>query len=232
MPTVEIITGGAGSGKTREIVSRLAALYRNDPFADALVLVPTIRHADQFRRRLVQECGVAMNLRVETLSMLSRSLSAGAPILSGSRATDELARVARRTVARGGAASYFSPIAGSAGFVTMIASAVAGLLEEETNPDELREAAGLTGSEPARALAEIYSAYLSELRQMGLTHPLQVNRVAAEAIQAGASTPNVVMLDGFQRFTAGELRLITALSQRAEMTIGFDRAATERSKSD
>ena len=232
MPTVEIITGGAGSGKTREIVSRLAALYRADPFADALVLVPTIRHADQFRRRLVQECGVAMSLRVETLSMLSRSLSAGAPILSGSRATDELARVARRTVARGGAASYFSPIAGSAGFVTMIASAVAGLLEEETNPDELREAAGQTGSEPARALAEIYSAYLSELRQMGLTHPLQVNRVAAEAIQAGASTPNVVMLDGFQRFTAGELRLITALSQRAEMTIGFDHKATERSKSD
>ena len=232
MPTVEIITGGAGSGKTREIVSRLAALYRADPFAGALVLVPTIRHADQFRRRLVQECGVAMNLRVETLSMLSRSLSAGAPILSGSRATDELARVARRTVARGGAASYFSPIAGSAGFVTMIASAVAGLLEEETNPDELQEAAAQTGSEPAQALTEIYSAYLSELRQMGLTHPLQVNRVAAEAIQAGAPTPNVVMLDGFQRFTAGELRLITALSQRAEMTIGFDRAATERSKSD
>ena len=120
MPIVEIITGGAGSGKTREIVSRLAALYRDAPFADALVLVPTIRHADQFRRRLVQECGVAMNLRVETLSMLSRSLSAGTPILSGSRATDELARVARRTVTRGGAASYFSPIAGSAGFVTMI----------------------------------------------------------------------------------------------------------------
>ena len=51
-------------------------------------------------------------------------------------------------------------------------------------------------------------------------------------IQAGAPTPNVVMLDGFQRFTAGELSLITALSQRAEMTIGFDRAATERSKFD
>ena len=229
MPSVEIITGGAGSGKTREILSRLAAHYRADPFADALVLVPTIRHADQFRRSLVQEVDVVMNLRVETLSMLSRTLSAGAPILSGSRATDELARVARRSVTRGGAASYFSPIAASAGFVTMIGSAVGSLLEEEVDPNELHGAAGLTGSEPARALAEIYSAYLSELRQMGLTHPLQVNRVAAEAIQAGAPTPNVVMLDGFQRFTAGELRLITALSQRADMTIGFDRAATERS---
>ena len=96
----------------------------------------------------------------------------------------------------------------------------------------MREAAGLTGSEPARALAEVYAAYIAELRQSGLTHPMQINRVAAEAVQAGASLPGVVMLDGFQRFTAGELSLITALSQRAEMTIGFDRAATERSKSD
>ena len=47
MPGVEIITGGAGSGKTREIVARLADLYRPNPFAEALVLVPTIRHADQ-----------------------------------------------------------------------------------------------------------------------------------------------------------------------------------------
>ena len=148
MPIVEIITGGAGSGKTREIVSRLAALYRADPFADALVLVPTIRHADQFRRRLVQECGVAMNLRVETLSMLSRSLSAGTPILSGSRATDELARVARRVAHGGGAASYFAPIAGSAGFVTMIGSAVGSLLEEEVDADALRQAAAQPAPNP------------------------------------------------------------------------------------
>ena len=232
MTTVEIITGGAGSGKTREIVSRLSALYRANPFVEALVLVPTIRHADQFRRRLVQECGVAMNLRVETLSMLSRSLSAGAPILSGSRATDELARVARRTVARGEAAAYFEPIAGMPGFVTMISTAVGSLLEEETDSRELRDAAAQSGSEPARALAEVYAAYIAELRQAGLTHPMQINRVAAEAVQAGASLPGVVMLDGFQRFTAGELSLITALSQSAEMTISFDHKATERSKSD
>ena len=106
------------------------------------------------------------------------------------------------------------------------------LVERLALVEPLPEAAGQTGSEPARALVEIYSAYLSELRQSGLTHPLQVNRVAAEAVQAGASTPNVVMLDGFQRFTAGELRLITALSQRVEMTIGFDHKATERSKAD
>ncbi len=232
MPGVEIITGGAGSGKTREIVARLAELYRSDPFADALVLVPTIRHADQFRRRLVRECGVAMNLRVETLTMLARSLTRGSPILSASRATDELARVAHRTVARGGEADYFKPIAGTAGFVPMIGEAVGSLLEEEIEPEALRDAAALSDSEAARALADIYAAYIAELEQKRLIHPVQVNQWAAMAVRNGASVPGVVMVDGFQRFTASELGLLAALSESADMAISFDPEATERSKFD
>lgn len=232
MPSVEIITGGAGSGKTREILARLAELYRPDPFADALVLVPTIRHADQLRRRLVQKCGVAMNLRVETLTMLARSLTAGSPILSASRATDELARVTRRTVARGGDANYFDPIVGMAGFVPMIGEAVESLLEEDIVLGSLQTAAGRTNSEPARALADIYAAYVDELQRQKLIHPVQVNSVAARTIQAGADVPGVVMVDGFQRFTAQEIQLLTALSERADMTITFDPDASEHSKFD
>lgn len=232
MPGVEIITGGAGSGKTRKIVTRLAALYRSDPFADALVLVPTIRHADQFRRRLVQECGVAMNLRVETLTMFARSLTKGSPILSASRATDELARVARRTVGRGGDADYFEPIAGMPGFAPMIGSAIGSLLEEDIDLDSLRIAAAQIDSEPARALADIYAAYIEELEQLRLIHPVQVNGVAANAVRVRADVPGVVMVDGFQRFTAGEIQLLAALSEQSDMTITFDPKASERSKSD
>lgn len=232
MSGIEIITGGAGSGKTREIVARLADKYRSDPFADALVLVPTIRHADQFRRRLVQGCGVAMNLRVETLTMLGRGLTKGSPILSASRATDELARVARRTVARGGDADYFKSIAGMAGFVPMIGGAVGSLLEEEIEPQLLQAAAARITSEPARALADIYAAYVSELEQERLIHPVQVNQWAVMAVRNGANVPGVVMVDGFQRFTASELGLLVALSERADMAISFDPDATERSKFD
>ena len=232
MPSVEIITGGAGSGKTQTIVTRLADLYRSDPFAEALVLVPTIRHADQFRRRLVRECGVAMNLRVETLTMLARTLTKGSPILSASRATDELARVARRNAARGGNADYFSPIAGMAGFVPMIESAVGSLFEENIEPVSLQAAAAQTNSEPARALADIYAAYVEELERQRLIHPVQVNGVAANAIRPGADVPDVVMVDGFQRFTAQEIKLLAALSERAGMTITFDPGASGRSESD
>lgn len=224
--------GGADSGKTREIIARLADLYRADPFADALVLVPTIRHADQFRRRLVQECGVAMNLRVETLTMLNRRLTAGSPILSAARATDELARVARRTVGRGGDADYFNPIARMAGFVPMIGEAIGDLLAEGIDSRSLANAAARTGSVPARALAAIYGAYVDELREKRLIHPSQVNDKAAESVRLDARAPGIVMVDGFQRFTEGELKLLKALSERAKMTISFAPDATERSKFD
>ncbi len=232
MPSVEIITGGSGSGKTREIVARLADYYASKPFTNALVLVPTMRHADQVRRRLVQGCGVAMNLRVETLTMFARSLTKGSPILSASRATDELARVARRTVARGGDADYFRPIASMPGFVPMIEAAVASLLEERIDPGDLRAAAAQSGSVSARALAHIYIAYVDELKRLSLIHPVKVNSVAAEAIRAGADVPGIVMLDGFQRFTEEELTLLTAVSERADMTISFDPEATDRSTFD
>lgn len=232
MPNVEIITGGAGSGKTREIVARLADHYRSNPFTEALVLVPTIRHADQFRRRLVQECGVAMKLRVETFAMLARSLTEGLPILSASRAADELARVARRTAALGGDADYFRPIAGMAGFVPMIEAAVGSLLEEHIDPGDLRAAASRIDSVPAHALADIYAAYFYELEKLNLVHPVQRNQRAAKSVRNGADVPGIVMVDGFQRFTEEELTLLTALSERANMTISFDPKATDRSKFD
>ncbi len=231
MTGAEIITGGAGAGKTGEIVARLAELYRSDPFAEALVLAPTVRHADQLRRRLVAECGVALRLRVETLPTLSRTLVKDHPILSGGQATDLLARVARRLAARRGPAAYFAPIAGTAGFVTSISTAITGLLDEEIDDAGLRAAAARTGSERARALASIYSAYLAELRQQGLIHPLQIHQRAAAAVQ-GSKIPAVVMVDGFQRFTRGEIRLLASLAGRADITVTFDPDATERSRFD
>ena len=64
MPDLRLIVGGPGSGKTDEVISRLATLYQADPFSEAVVLVPTVRHGDQFRRRLV-------------VSMRCRAASAG-----------------------------------------------------------------------------------------------------------------------------------------------------------
>ena len=74
MAQVTFIIGGPGSGKTEEVVSRLARGYKDGRFWNVLLLAPTVRHGDQLRRRLVAKCGVAMGLGVESLSQFSRRL--------------------------------------------------------------------------------------------------------------------------------------------------------------
>ena len=89
MAGLTLITGGPGSGKTTRLVELAAAAYAADPFAPILVLVPTVRHADQFRRRVVGRTSVAFGLDVTTIGQFGqRFLQPGAvvPVLSELRA--------------------------------------------------------------------------------------------------------------------------------------------------
>ena len=72
-----LVSGPAGSGKTQFLVERAAERYASDSFAPTLVLVPTVRHADQFRRRLVERCGVAFNLEASTIGVFARGRAQG-----------------------------------------------------------------------------------------------------------------------------------------------------------
>ena len=231
MGITEVIVGGAGGGKTHEIVSRLGRFYKSDPFGKALILVPTIRHGDQLRRRLMAICPVALNLRVETFGIFSRDVIAHEAVLSQSTADELLRRVARRVVARGGAA-YFAPIVDTGGFLTLIADAVGGLMEEEIEPGDFRRAAAESGSQKLQALAFIYSAYVAHLREHGLTHPLQVPARAVDAIADSAPIPDVIMADGFQKFSSIELSLLSSLAARSDLVVTMDPGAGKRAEND
>ena len=231
MNNAEVIVGGAGGGKTHEIVSRLARLYELDTFGKALVLVPTIRHGDQLRHRLMAMCPVALNLRVETVGIFSRDVITGQAVLSQSTADELLRRLARRAVARGGAA-YFAPIADTGGLLTLIADAIGGLMEEEIEPLDFSRAAAESGSQRLQALAVIFSAYVDHMREHSLTHPLQVPARAADAIADSAPIPDMIMADGFQKFSSIELSLLGSLAASAGLIVTMDPSAGERARSD
>ena len=227
MPGLTLIAGGPGSGKTGEIVSRLAARYAADAFAEAVVLVPTVRHGDQLRRRLVGQCGVALRLRVETIAQLGRALAPGARPLTRTMAGELLARTARREIERGPAA-YFTPIAGANGFAGLLSAAVVDLLAEAVDPQAFSEAAGKTGSRAIIALGAIFAAYVTELERRGWLHPAQIALAAARSVRAGAAAPPVVMLDGFQVVRGSELALLEALADRSEVVATLDPGAGAR----
>ncbi|MDA1004540.1 MAG: hypothetical protein O3B31_14540, partial [Chloroflexi bacterium] len=87
MSSLTLLTGGAASGKTTRLIEMLAGRYADDPFAKTLVLVPTARHADQFRRRLVTRTGIAFGLDVTTIGLF-----AARHVPTGALAPNEAAR--------------------------------------------------------------------------------------------------------------------------------------------
>ena len=231
MPNPTLIIGGPGSGKTMAVISRLTAMYEADRFSEVAVLTPTLRHGDQFRRRLVASCGVALRLQVSTIGQYSRHLTSDVSIPAAAVAEELLARTIRREI-DGGQAAYFQPIAGTRGLVGLLGASIRDLLAEGIAPQAFAEAASRAGSQSLAALAAIYLAYRSELGRREWVHPSQVAESAAEAVAAGAGLPLAVVVDGFQLFRGTELNLLKALAERCEVLITFDPGAGERSRHD
>ena len=72
MTGLTLILGPAASGKTATLLDRAAAHYQSDRFRPTLVLVPTVRHSDQFRRRLVERIDVAFGLDASTIDAYAK----------------------------------------------------------------------------------------------------------------------------------------------------------------
>ena len=223
-----MVCGPAGSGKTERLVDQATTRYQVDPFAPTLVLVPTARHGDQFRRRLVARSGVALNLDVSTLGQYARLHAAGRT-LSREVAADLLRRVALERIESGGA-RRFAPIAHTPGLQALVAEAVAELVAADIDTGAFAQAARGAESADLAAIADIYAAYRAELAGRGWCDPGEAPSLAAEAIGARADLPGLVLVDSFEYLNPREQALIAALAGRTRVVVAIDREASERSR--
>ena len=92
-----LVFGPPASGKTERLIAVAAARYAADPFASMLVLVPTARHADQFRRRLVARMKVAFGVDVTTFGLFAGRHAPAEPVASAEVAREILGRVDRKS---------------------------------------------------------------------------------------------------------------------------------------
>ena len=223
-----MVCGPTGSGKTGRLVEHATTRYQGNPFAPTLVLVPTARHGDQFRRRLVGEGGVALNLTVSTLAQYAR-LHAMGQSLSREVAADLLRRVALERIEFGGA-KRFEPIAHTPGLQALVAGAVAELVAADVEPKALAQAAAGTQSEDLVGLADIYAAYRAELAARGWSDPGEAPSLAAEAVASSGGLPGLVLVDSFEYLNPREQSLIAALAERTRVVVAIDREASERAR--
>ena len=223
-----MVYGPAGSGKTGRLVEHAARRYQDNRFAHTLVLVPTARHGDQFRRRLVAACGVALNLDVSTLAQYARLHAAGRT-LSRDVAADLLRRVSLRRIASGGA-GRLAPIADKPGLHGLIAEAMAELVAADVEPAAFAAAAAGTTSADLVALADIYAAYRRDLAERGWRDPAEAPSLAAEAIEGGPGPPGLVLVDSFEFLNPREQSLVAALAERTRVLVAIDREASERAR--
>ena len=119
------------------------------------MLVPTVRHGDQFRRRLLAACGVALDLQVATPRGVARMFSELTAVPAGA-ARELLGSVTGRQIAAG-AAAHFAPLGASAA-LPMLWAAVEELLAEDVPAERFTEAAVRTDDPQLRAVAAIYAA--------------------------------------------------------------------------
>ena len=223
-----MVYGPAGSGKTGRLVEHAARRYQDDRFASTLVLVPTARHGDQFRRRLVARSGVALDLDVSTLAQYARLHAAGLT-LSRDVAADLLRRVSLERIASGGA-GRFEPIAEKPGLHALIAEAVAELVAADVEPADFAAAAAGTESADLGALGDIYDAYRRVLADRGWRDPGEAPSLAAETIEDSPGLPGLVLVDSFEFLNPREQSLVAALADRTHVLVAIDREASERAR--
>ena len=207
------------------MLRRAAHRYRQDPFAATLVLVPTVRHGDQFRRRLLALCGVALDLQVETPRAVARRFDTGLAAASVGAARELLVSVTRRRIETG-AAAHFAPL-GAAAALPMLWAAVEELLAEDIPAQRFATAAGTTGDPQLAAIAAIYDAYRAALEAHRWIAPAALPAAAA-AVGDAPALPSLVLVDGFRFFHGGELRLLAALARDRDLLLAFDPGAGER----
>lgn len=233
MAGLTLITGGTGSGKTGRLVQAARAhLGQGDRSAAGaglltplLVLVPTARHADQFRRRLVQGGGVAFGLDVVPLTMFARQHAAG--LVPSEVASEVLRRVTRERIRQGGAAR-FAPIGHTPGLHVLIGRAVGDLISEGIDPAAFRTASTAAAYPDLAALADIYEAYRAALAARGWHDPREASARAAEG--GLADLPGLVLVDGVQFLRSGEVDLVAAMAAQTEVIVALDPASGPRAQ--
>jgi ATP-dependent helicase/DNAse subunit B len=231
--TVHLVCGAPGSGKTRQLLARCRAVAQGAVGA-ALWLVPTYRHLEALRGRLVTEGGGGIGLHLSTFLDFADEL-----VRVNDPAARPLPAVQRRLLVdalvadlhRGGHVSHFGRVVETRGFAEGMVALLEELKQNEVRPIDLARAAYRRGygggsvartrrdlaiSRKERECCQLYARYQRLLARPHLYDAEGRLWHARDLLRAGCHRPfervQAVFVDGFEDFTRTQHDILQALA--------------------
>jgi ATP-dependent helicase/nuclease subunit B len=228
---VEVLCGGAGSGKTRRLLGifrdELRRLLATGTPGQAVWITPTARSRRAVRHSLLDtSLGVCFAPNVLTFDAFAeRLLQTTGPGIS------PLSRVAQRVIVRtlieeaiaAKSLPYFQPIAETSGFLDLVLGLIAELKRDETEPDDFAIACGRRNSPRDAELLQLYRRYQERLTELSLYDAegrFWAARLELAAGRRGAFDPlTLLVVDGFADFTQPQYEILEHLAGYADRVL-------------
>ncbi|MBQ8636810.1 MAG: exodeoxyribonuclease V subunit gamma [Clostridia bacterium] len=213
----ELVTGGAGSGKSACIENRIEDLINKGK--KALVIVPERFSHIEERTLCARFGGLGLNnIEVTTFSKLARRLAPKGEYLLKSGREMLVLKAAKENSSAGD--GIFEGAYEHGGFVEQISSTITELKRNLITPDMMEnlELDGFLGRKMS-AVSAIYRAY-NAMFDDNLKDPDETMAELAEVIEAdGGFLNTVVFIDGFSDFMPTHYKVIEALIKKANSVI-------------
>lgn len=222
---LNIIAGGAGCGKTYEMMSRIEAAVKADK--DVLVIIPE-QFSFEFDRSLYERIGVNLFNRVEILAFtrMAKEIFIRYGGLKGRYADDTVKnimmfRTLKALTEREGLC-FFDRQAKSPRFVESGLDIVKELTLSGITPEQLTDCVGDLDEnirDKVADIALIYSEYKRLLSESGYKDGTSdVSEAAKRAQMNDFFSGKCVFIDGFKSFTADEYAMLEAIISQSEST--------------
>lgn len=186
------------------------------------VVVANTLQLRAFRHRLAW-AGGSIGVRVLTFEGLYRLiLSASGTICS--EVSEAVQHRVLRAVVRGLPLVHYAPLTDRPGFVEVLRGVIDELKAARVTPEVLRTNVDGHGSTVRlRELADIYAAYEARLRAEAWADPAGLGCLAVEALEGADSLLGrewpLLLVDGFDDFTAVQLALLRSLAGRVDRIV-------------
>ena len=219
--STELYLAPAAAGKTAYIIeqARQAASTLTGPVR---LIVPSSLQAEAVKQRLAQ-AGGALGVTVQLFHDLYRTGLDAAAVPYTELPEPVRFRLLQAIVVET-PLRYYASIARTPGFITLLQSRLAEFKAGHISPDQLSAAAAQLGNEPRLSeLAQLYTAYQQRLRTNHWTDRAGLGWLALEALTDPAGqnifTANHIFVDGFDNFTATQLKILAALAGQASRLV-------------